>query len=125
MRFTGNLFQKDIRSWLFPPDPSINQNIACRDHLDGTASWFIQSRMFKEWKTTGSFLWIHGKRTHFFHSFCIVCPNYCLSRGVTAGAGKSILWYVMHENSHPAYSNYQPAPTLLKKLKVYPVWDWH
>lgn len=65
--FIGNLFQKDIQSWLFPPDPSINHNTARRDHLDGTASWFIQSGMFKEWKTTGTFLWIYGKRTHFFH----------------------------------------------------------
>jgi hypothetical protein len=52
----------------------MNHNIACRDHLDGTASWFIQSGMFKEWKGAGSFLWIHGKRTHFFpfFLFCVL-----------------------------------------------------
>ena len=65
--FTGNLFQKDIQSWLFPPDPSTNHNVARRDHLDRTALWFIQGGMFKEWKTTASLLWIYGKRAHFIH----------------------------------------------------------
>jgi len=53
----------NIRSWLSPPDPSVNHNIARRDHLEGTASWFIQSDSYKEWTETGSLLWIHGKRT--------------------------------------------------------------
>jgi hypothetical protein len=49
--------------------------------------------MFKEWKATGSFLWIYGKRTQFFRLLSTVCPDYCFSRaGVIAGAGKSILW---------------------------------
>jgi len=61
--FAGNQFQKDVRNWLSPPDPSTNHNIARRDHLDGTASWFIESGTFKEWKAMGSLLWIRGKRT--------------------------------------------------------------
>jgi hypothetical protein len=96
--FTGNLLQKDIQSWLFPPDPSTNHNAARRDHLDGTASWFIQSGIFKEWKTMGTFLWVYGKRKHSFHFLSIVCPDYRSLHNVLAGAGKSILWYVMHEN---------------------------
>jgi hypothetical protein len=75
MYSTGNLFQKDIRSWLFPPDPSTNHNVARRNHLDGTASWFTQSGMSKEWKTTGTLLWIYGKRTHCFLLLSIVCPD--------------------------------------------------
>ena len=51
-----------VRSWLSPPDPSINHNIARRDHLEGTASWFIQSDINKEWTATGSLIWVHGKR---------------------------------------------------------------
>ncbi|KAH9988261.1 hypothetical protein BJV74DRAFT_839695 [Russula compacta] len=56
-----NQFQKDIRNWLSIPDPSINHNIARRDHHDGTAAWFMQSSTFREWKEAGSLLWIHGK----------------------------------------------------------------
>ena len=59
----GNQFQENVRRWLSPPDPSTNHNIARRNHLDGTASWFTQSVTLKDWKETGSLLWIHGKRT--------------------------------------------------------------
>jgi len=58
-----------VRSWLTPPDPSINHNIARNDYLEGTASWFLQSDSYKEWTTTGSLLWIHGKRMRFSHFF--------------------------------------------------------
>jgi len=52
-----------LRNWLSPPNPSINHNIACSAHHDGTATWFINGSSFKEWKLTGSLLWVHGKRT--------------------------------------------------------------
>ncbi|KAH9992213.1 hypothetical protein BJV74DRAFT_977480, partial [Russula compacta] len=54
-------FQRDIRSWLSPPDPSTNHNIAWKAHHDGSATWFIQGSTFEEWKSTGTLLWIHGK----------------------------------------------------------------
>ena len=60
--FTGNLLRDDLLRWLSPSDPSINHNIACKAHHDGTAQWFFQGRIFKEWKSTASFLWLHGKR---------------------------------------------------------------
>ena len=62
MGFTGKQFQRDVRSWLSPPDPSTNHNIAREDHLDGTSSWFIQGGTFNDWKEKGSLLWIYGKR---------------------------------------------------------------
>ena len=65
--FLGNQFQMNVRSWLSPPDPSVNHNIARRDHFGGTTSWFIQSDIYKEWTVTGSLLWIHGKRTPLSH----------------------------------------------------------
>jgi hypothetical protein len=58
----GDQLQETFRRWLSPPDPSTNHNIAREAHHDGTASWFIQGDTFKEWKTTGSLLWIHGNR---------------------------------------------------------------
>jgi hypothetical protein len=59
----GDQLQKDSRSWLSPPDPSQNYNIACEIHQDGTATWFFQGSIFTEWNVKGSLLWIHGKRT--------------------------------------------------------------
>ena len=67
---TGNQLRQDLRRWLSPPDPSTNHNIACSVHHEGTAAWFFQGRIFREWKTTESLLWVHGKRM-----FSTVSPN--------------------------------------------------
>ena len=58
----GNQLRENIHKWLSPPDPSTNHNIACDTHNKKTASWFFQGSIFREWKSTGSLLWIHGKR---------------------------------------------------------------
>ncbi|KAH9959278.1 hypothetical protein BC827DRAFT_1269037 [Russula dissimulans] len=50
-----------VHKWLSPSDPSTNHNISCGTRHEGTATWFFQGSIFKEWKTTGSLLWIHGK----------------------------------------------------------------
>ena len=59
----GNQLWESLHKWLSPPDPSTNHNIACRTHHKRLATWFFQGTIFEEWKTTGSLLWIHGKRT--------------------------------------------------------------
>ena len=61
--FAGNHLRDSLLRWLSPPDPSINHNIAYKAHHDGTAEWFFQGSIFNGWKSTGSFLWVHGKRT--------------------------------------------------------------
>jgi len=66
--FTGNLLRDNLLRWLSPSDPSINHNIASKAHHDGTAQWFFQGRIFNQWKSSGSFLWVHGKRVFFFIS---------------------------------------------------------
>ncbi|EMD34301.1 hypothetical protein CERSUDRAFT_75873 [Gelatoporia subvermispora B] len=48
------------RSWLSPPDPSINHNVALRSYSNGTGTWFTDGDVMGEWKTTNSLLWIHG-----------------------------------------------------------------
>ena len=58
-----NQLRENIHKWLSPPDPSTNHNIACSTHHKKTATWFFQGSIFREWKSTGSLLWIHGKRT--------------------------------------------------------------
>jgi hypothetical protein len=67
---TGNQLRQDLRSWLSPPDPFTNHNIACNAHHKGTATWFFEGRTYKEWKSTGSesLLWVHGKRVSLPHS---------------------------------------------------------
>jgi hypothetical protein len=51
---------------LSPPDPStINNPLSKKAHEIGIVSWFFKSHALPEWKKTGSFLWIHGKRMTF------------------------------------------------------------
>jgi hypothetical protein len=58
----GNQPKNQLLRWLSPSDPSTNHNVACKAHHNGTAQWFIQGRIFNQWKSTGSLLWIRGKR---------------------------------------------------------------
>ena len=60
--FVGTQLRDSLQQWLSPPNPSVNHNIASKAHHNGTSQWFFHGRMFKEWKATGSFLWVHGKR---------------------------------------------------------------
>jgi hypothetical protein len=60
--FSGTQLRESIYRWLSPPDPSTNHNIACATHHKKTASWFFQGSIFQDWKSTGSLLWVHGKR---------------------------------------------------------------
>ena len=60
---SGNELRERIHKWLAPPDPSTNHNIACSTHHKKMATWFFRGRIYQEWKSTGSLLWIHGKRS--------------------------------------------------------------
>ena len=60
--FSGNQLRERIHKWLSPQDPSTNHNIACATYHKKPASWFFQGGIFREWKSTGSLLWVHGKR---------------------------------------------------------------
>ena len=51
-----------LRSWLAPADPSTNHNTARKAQHDGTAAWLFQGQIIIKWKSTGSLLWIYGKR---------------------------------------------------------------
>jgi hypothetical protein len=54
---------RKLERWLSPPDPSKNYNTGLRELHEETATWFLEGRIFQEWYSTGSLLWIHGKRT--------------------------------------------------------------
>ena len=85
-----SLLREKSRKWLVSPDPSTNHNIARKAHHKGTSSWFFQSRIYEQWKSSSSFLWIHGKRTLLSFSLSFI-PLTPIS---VAGSGKSILWFV-------------------------------
>jgi len=89
--FVGTQLRDSLLRWLSPSDPSVNHNIASKAHHNGTSQWFFHGRMFKEWKATGSFLWVHGKRASLqvLPSFRDISPNHL---DALAGSGKSILW---------------------------------
>jgi hypothetical protein len=75
---TESLLREKSKTWLSPRtplDPSKNHNIARKAHHKGTASWFFQSRIYEEWKSSPSFLWIHGKRTFLFFPLRLLKPN--------------------------------------------------
>ena len=61
----GNQLWDSLHTWLSPPDPSTNHNIACSTHQKQTANWFFQGSIFAAWKSTDSLLWIHGKRASY------------------------------------------------------------
>ena len=54
--------RESIHKWLTLPDPSTNHNVACGTHHKKAATWFFQGTFFRKWKSTGSLLWVHGKR---------------------------------------------------------------
>jgi hypothetical protein len=62
--FIGNELRKDLRKWIAPPDPSVNYNAASGAHHEGTAAWCTKGKTLADWKTSGSLLWIHGKRPY-------------------------------------------------------------
>jgi hypothetical protein len=59
---TGNQLKQLLRAWLSPADPSTNHNIARKAQYKGTAVWLFQGSVIIEWKSTGSLLWVYGKR---------------------------------------------------------------
>ena len=59
---TGNELRKDLRKWIAPPDPSVNYNVASGAHHEGTATWCTKGTTLADWKSSGTLLWIHGKR---------------------------------------------------------------
>ena len=91
---TGDELHEKIRRWLSPPDPWKNHNIACETYHKRTATWFIEGDAFTEWKSSGSLLWIRGNR---MSSIALLRFNTEPDiSNLAAGAGKTILRYVMH-----------------------------
>jgi hypothetical protein len=80
---TVEQLRRDLRKWLCAPDPSTNHNIARGVHHEGTATWFFQGGIFKEWKSKPSLLWIYGKR-----EFFTLCHSAPADTWLYSGSGK-------------------------------------
>ena len=59
----GNQLRDKIHEWLSPLNSSTNHTTACDIRHKKTATWFFEGRIYQEWKSEGSLLWIHGKRS--------------------------------------------------------------
>jgi hypothetical protein len=77
-----NQVRMSLRNWVTPPDPSINHNIACGIQHGGTAQWFFRGGIFRDWKSTGSLLWIYGKRVLSPLVLDLLLTNVCTASGV-------------------------------------------
>ena len=58
----GDQYKQLLKTWLSPADPSTNHNFAQKAQQEGTAVWLFEGSIVIEWKSSGSLLWIHGKR---------------------------------------------------------------
>lgn len=58
----GGVILQTLKRWLSLPDPSTNYTIELRGLHEETATWFLEGRIFQEWYSTSSLLWINGKR---------------------------------------------------------------
>ena len=95
----GNQLRDNLLRWLSPPDPSANHNIASKAHHNGTAEWFFRGSIFSQWKSTGSFLWIHGKRA--LHLVFILCQPLIVLFFHSGVREKSPLVRLSFESLHP------------------------
>ena len=84
LTLTGEQLRQDIHKWFSPPDPSINHNTACSVQHQVVATWFFDGGIYKEWKSSPSFLWVHGKRTSLSPSASLIFTASCLSQLVQA-----------------------------------------
>src|ERR1700761_7472780 len=90
---TGNQLKQLLRAGLSPADPSTNHNIARKAQHEGTAVWFFQGSIIIEWKSTGSLLWVYGKRA--FLSPFFGPGTFSQNPIWVAGSGKSVIWFVI------------------------------
>jgi hypothetical protein len=91
----GDQLQWDVQHWLSPPDPSKNHDFVWKTHHTGTSAWFFESKALAEWKASGSFLWIHGKRRFSLLVACAWIYGFLI---VQPGQGK-VHFCMYHANS--------------------------
>jgi hypothetical protein len=94
----GEEVLQKLKPWLSPPDPLINYTTGLRNQCEETANWFFRRHIFQEWHSTGSLLWIHGKRA-FLETSAVICLSLTIP-AIIAGSGKTILWFAVSLIAH-------------------------
>ena len=90
---TGNKLQQDVRGWLSPPNPWKNHNLARGSRHRGTGAWWIEGDAYAEWKSSGSLLWIHGKRQYFAPAFLSQTDAYFFLQRVQERASFGMMFF--------------------------------
>ena len=49
-----------LSRWLAIPDPSTNYHAALEKRHPETGLWLLNGRPFSDWKSSTSFMWLHG-----------------------------------------------------------------
>jgi hypothetical protein len=86
--------QDAIQHWLLPSDPFQNYDQARMSRHEGTAQWFLKNKTFVKWESSGSFLWVNGKRMFFFE---LIRSDGLYPPAFIAGSGKSVIRSVVSE----------------------------
>ena len=90
----------------------MNHNIARKVHHRDTAVWFIQGDVFRQWKSTGRLLWIHGLRMRIYLPLFPLLIGPC----VVAGSGKTVLSCVPSQRFHLGVLTLSASSSIIEEL---------
>ncbi|KAH9974562.1 hypothetical protein BGW80DRAFT_147174 [Lactifluus volemus] len=101
-----NQLRDRLRTWLSPPDPSQNHNLACRAHNEWTSQWLFQNTIFNKWKSTGSssLLWLYGKRGS---GKTVICSTIIEDIMALRDAGRAYVSYFYFDSRDTTKRSYQ------------------
>ncbi|KAN0141931.1 hypothetical protein V8E53_000393 [Lactarius tabidus] len=109
--------EQDIRKWFSPPDPSTDHNAACEVYNNVPPTWFFSARIFKDWMSNGSLLWVHGKPGSGKSIFCSAIIQHIMK---LRDAGNATLAYFYFDFRDKEKQNVRNVVTsLLVQLSAY------
>ncbi|KAH9172311.1 hypothetical protein EDB89DRAFT_1886149, partial [Lactarius sanguifluus] len=98
-----------LKQWLSPPDPSTNYNIGLRDLHEATATWFLEARIFQDWHSAGSLLWIHGKPGSGKSVLCSAIIQHILSLRHGGRASVAYFYFDFRDDNKKHHHNLLPS----------------
>lgn len=112
-----NQLRESLRKWHSLPDPSTNHNFACDRQHEGTAEWFFRGGIFKEWKVSGSLLWIHGKPGSGKTILCSAIIEDIITLYKTGSAAMAYFYFDFRDTDKQSRSSL--LPSLLLQLSAH------
>jgi hypothetical protein len=107
----GTQRRQDLRKWVSPPDPSTNHNIACGASHKQMAKWFFEGSKIKEWKSCGSLLWIHGKRTLFLS---LISRRFLMVPSSGSGSWQEHTLVRFYASGFKSRSSFSPSSSIIQ-----------